>query len=94
MTPKSEVDASPTTAIIDLHIFQFPRPAAVGNSFGLDPAEDGVKFSVVHMEGVVMALELVPIVIVQGQRIVYLHRREVSGGTFIGETEDMGKPTA
>src|SRR5918992_5069540 len=87
-----KVDASSATAIVDLHIVQITRPAAVSHAFGFYPAKDGIKLCIAHVKGIVMALKLIPIVKIQSQSLIYAHRCKVPSNSFIRKTEDFGKP--
>src|SRR5215217_6691034 len=73
-----EVEAPAATAGVDLPIFVAARPAAPLPTGCLDPFQDGVELGVGDVEGVMMTLERVAVVEVEGQRVVDLDGREVS----------------
>ena len=57
-----EIDSATATPMIDLHILMRERTASEWNTGLFDTPEDRVEFRVVHVKGVVMHLEVVPIV--------------------------------
>ena len=61
-----EVESSAAEAGVDLHIVGLTGSAAVFDALRLDPAEDGVEILISHVKGVVVALEPLPVVEVQG----------------------------
>src|SRR5918996_1550068 len=83
-----KVDASPPTARVDLGIFQGTRPASIQNASAFNAVEDRIEFRITHMKGIVVALEPVSRVKVQGQRVVHHHRREMPCRSGIGQTKD------
>src|SRR5262252_1338836 len=86
-----EIDPSSSAAGIDLSVFQGARSATIQNIRGLNMIENLVELCVIDMKGIVMALELVAVVEVQGQGLVYPHGREVPYGPLICQTEDLRK---
>ena len=86
-----EVDAATVSAMVDVHVFAIEGAAAVGDTLRLDAAEDVVEVLFRDVEGVVMAVELLPVVVVEGEGVVDLHGGEVAVGTFVGEAEDFGE---
>src|SRR5215216_1777692 len=66
-----EVDASPSTAGVDLPILKGTRAASVRDASGLDPAKDRVKFCIAHVKRVVVALKPIAGVEVQRQSVVH-----------------------
>jgi hypothetical protein len=62
----AEVEAAAAIAVIDLHILCGARPAAVGEAVVADPVEDPVELRLADFEGVVVPLEAVPIVKIDG----------------------------
>src|ERR1043166_685230 len=85
----SEVDAPPAAAVVDLPVLQGPRPTPIRDISGLYAVEDGVELCLTHMKGVVVALEPVAVVEVQGQGLVHLHGREVPHRSGIRQTEEV-----
>ena len=43
-----EVDASPATAVVDLHLVETARSAAIRHVFRLNPGEDLVELRISH----------------------------------------------
>src|SRR5262249_49482501 len=66
----AEVKAAAATPVIDLHVLGGTRPAAIGETLAADPVEDAVELRLAYSEGVVMPLEAVPIVEIDGQRVI------------------------
>ena len=52
-----EVNASPSTAGVDLPILQGTRPASIRDASSLYPVEDRVKFCITHVKRIVVALK-------------------------------------
>ena len=73
-----EVEPSPLTTSVDLHILRVRRPASVSNALRLHPIKDGIEVFIVHMEGIVVALKLVSVIEIECKGIVNLHRCDVS----------------
>src|SRR5882724_7257507 len=84
-----EVDASPSTAGVDLPILQGTRPASIRDAGSLDPVEDRVKFCIAHVKRIVVALKPVASVEVQRQSVVHPHGREVPHGLCTPQTENI-----
>src|SRR5467141_765143 len=84
----AEVKATAAMAVIDVHIFGGARPAAIGETLAADAIKDPVELRLADLEGVVMPLEAVPIVEIDGQGVVDPHRGEVRDRTLVLETED------
>src|SRR5438270_10819300 len=68
-----------------------PGIASVGNACCFHTPEDRVELAVFHMERVVMALESVPVVKVEGKRRVYTHGREMPARSLVGEAKNLGE---
>src|SRR3712207_270768 len=89
----AKVHASSPATMIDIHILQGIRLAAVGNAFGLDAPKDRIEVLLAHLERVMVNLGLVtageiaaPILMIgeiHRQRTVDLHRREVVDRVFV-----------
>src|SRR5262245_4153513 len=73
----AEVKAAAATPVIDLHVLGRARPAAIGEALAADAVEDTVELRLAYSEGVVMPLEAIPVVEIDGQRVIDPHRREV-----------------
>src|SRR5215510_2528658 len=86
-----EVDASSPAAGVDLPVLRGPRPASIRDTGGLNAVEHRVELCVTHMKGIVMTLEPVAIIEVEGQGFVHPHRCEVPHRSFIRQTKDVGK---
>ena len=86
-----EVDTATVSAMVDVHVFAVEGAAAVGDALGLHAAKDVVEVLFRDVESVVMAVELIPVVVVEGESVVDLHRGEVAVGAFVGEAEDFGE---
>src|SRR5262245_36747112 len=84
-----EVDASPSTAGVELPILKGTRPAAIRDTGGLDPVEDRVKFCIAHVKRVVVAFKLVAGVEIQRQGVVHLHGCEVAHRLCTPQTENI-----
>ena len=65
-----EVDAATVSAMVDVHVFAIEGAAAVGDAFCLDAAEDVVKVLFRDVESVVVVVELLPVVVVEGESVV------------------------
>src|SRR5882762_4658621 len=87
----AEVRAAAAMAVVDLHVFGGARPAAIDETLAADAIKDPVELRLAHLEGVVMPLEAVPIVEVDGQRVVDLHGGEVRNGAVVFETKNPGE---
>src|SRR4051794_29723474 len=84
----AEVKAAAAMTVVDLHVLGGARPAAIGEALAAHPVEDPVKLRLADFESVVMPLEAVPIVEIDGQGIVDLHRSEVRDRALVLETEN------
>src|SRR6266481_3723720 len=87
----AEVKAATAMAVVDLHVLGRARYTAIGETLAADAIKDPVELRLAHLEGVVMPLEAVPIVEVDGQRVVDLHRGEVRNGAVVFETKNPGE---
>src|ERR1700730_9767405 len=87
----AEVKAAAAMAVVDFHVLGRARSTAIGETLAADAIKDPVAFRVAHLEGVVMPLEAVPVVEVDGQRVVDLHRGEVRDGAVVFETKNPGE---
>src|SRR5262249_44081733 len=65
--------------------------AAVAQPCVADALENSVEFGLTDFEGVVMPLEFVPVVEIEGQLLVDTYRGEVARSTLIRNPEDAGK---
>src|SRR6516164_1940743 len=73
----TEIKAAPAMAVVDLHVLRRPRAAAINQSLAVDAVKDPVELRFTHLEGVMMPLEAVPIIEIDGQRVVDPHRGEM-----------------
>ena len=86
-----KVDASSSTTVVNLPVLQGPRPTPIRDTSGLNTVEHRIEFRVIHMKGIVMTLEPLTIVEVQGQGLIDPHGCKVPHGTFIRQAKDVGK---
>src|SRR5262245_41308759 len=86
-----EVDASPPTAGVDLPVLRGPRPDSIRDTGSLNAVEHRVELRVTHMKGIVMTLEAVKIIEVEGQCLVHPYGCEVPHRALIRQTKDVGK---
>src|SRR6267378_1080243 len=86
-----EIDTSPPTAGVDLPVFRGPQPASIRDTNGLNAIEHRVELRITHMKGIVMTLEAVAIIEVEGQGIIHPHRHEVPHRSLIRQTKDVSK---
>src|SRR6516164_7108924 len=84
----AEIEAAAAMAVIDLHVFGRARAAAIGDALGEDAVEDPVKLRFADLEGIVVPLKRVPIVEIDGQRVVDADGREMRDWALVFETED------
>jgi len=61
-----EVNASPPTTGVDLPVLRGPRPASICDTGSLNAVEHRVELRIIHMKGIVMTLEAVAIIEVEG----------------------------
>src|SRR5215468_3539196 len=87
----SEIKPASATTVIDLHIVEGTGSAAISNALGANSIEDAVKLRLVDFEGVVVALEIRVVVVIESQRVVDPQRREVRERTVIAQTQDAGE---
>src|ERR1700730_16059547 len=87
----AEVEAATAMAVADLHVLARARPAAINETLAADAIKDPVELRLAHLEGVVMPLETVPIVEIDGQRVVDFHWGEVRDGAVVFETKNPGE---
>jgi hypothetical protein len=62
---------------VQLAIVQMSGIAAVGNSGRLNAPQNSIELSILDMECVVVAFEIVRLIEIEGERRVYLHRDSV-----------------
>src|ERR1700730_13641270 len=86
-----EVKAATVMAVVDFHVLGRARPAAIDETLAADAIKDPVELRFAHFESVVVPLEAVPIVEIDGQRVVDLHRGEVRDGAVVFETKNPGE---
>src|SRR2546428_1375642 len=84
-----EVDAPAAVPGIELLILKIPRVAAVRESGLLHPLENGVELRVAHMKRVVMDVEMVVIVEIEGQSLIDAHRSKVSTRPLVLQSKDI-----
>src|SRR5690349_1776883 len=77
--------------MIDLHVLRGAGATAIGEALTVDPIEDPVELSFADLEGVMVALEAVPIVKVDRQGLVDPHRSEMRDRALVFEAKNPGK---
>ena len=71
-----EIEASPSTTGVDLHVLRIGRPAPISDTLDLHPIKNRVEVFIGHLEGVVAALKLLSIIKVKSKGVVYLHEAQ------------------
>src|SRR5262249_402175 len=84
-----EVHATSAAPLVDLHVILRERSAPVWDARVLDAREDSVELGIADVKRVVVHVEVVPVVEVEGQSLIDPDRREVTHRTFVLEPEDM-----
>jgi hypothetical protein len=87
----AEIETAPATPVIDLHVVERARSAAIGETLGAHALEDRVELGLADLERVMVALELRIIVEIQGQRVVDSQRSEVRERTLVAQTKNAGE---
>src|SRR5215469_1267678 len=87
----TEVEPATAMAVIDFHVLRRARAAAIGQPLAADAIEDPVELRFADLEGIVMPLEAVPIIEIDGQRVIDPHRGEVGNRAIIFQPKDMGE---
>src|SRR5262245_9664367 len=87
----AEVETASAVSLIDFHILERTRSAAIRNAFGADAADNAIEVRFAYLERIVMTLEAGRVVEIQGQRFVDPQRCEVRNWPFIGEAENSGQ---
>ena len=77
--------------MIDLHILLREWAASVWDTGLFDTTEDRFEFRLAHVKGVVMHLEVVPVVEIERERFVDSDRRKMTLGAFVLEPEYVGE---
>src|SRR5262245_22901104 len=85
------VDVLPAQPPVDLHVVLAAGTAPVGKPRPLDAREDRLEVGVADAEAKVIALELVAIGEVEGQRPVHVNRRELSPGLLPRHGQEIGE---
>src|SRR5262249_20014368 len=85
------VDVLAAEATVDQHVVLAARAAPVRESRGLDAAEDRVEVGVAHAEAQMVALELLAVGEVEGQRLIDVDRRELAPRLFPADTQEVGQ---
>src|SRR5438132_6389212 len=85
----AEVDAPATVPGIELLILKIPRVAAICDSGFLHPLENRIKLRVAHMKRVVVDVEMVVIVEIEGQSLIDAHRSKVSTRPLVLQSKDI-----
>src|SRR2546426_12278555 len=85
----TEVDAPAAVPGIELLILKIPRVAAICDAGLLHPLENGVELRVAHMKRVVMDVETVAIVEIEGQSLIDAHRSKVSTRPLVLQSKDI-----
>src|SRR5262245_61464510 len=87
----TEVETASAMTVIDLHVVERPRSAAIGETLGAHALEDPVEVGLIDLERVMVALELRIVVEIEGQRVVDPQRSEVRERTLVVQTKDAGE---
>ena len=77
--------------MIDLHILGRARAAAIGKALTTDPVEYPVELRLADLEGIVVPLEAVPTVEIDGQCLVDPHRSKMRDRTLVFEAKNPGE---
>src|SRR5579863_324575 len=86
-----EIDAAPAAAMVDLAVGARPRPAAIADPLCLDPPENRVELGFADHESVVVRLEPLAFVEIEGQSLVDMHRCEMRVRSERSEERRVGK---
>src|ERR1700724_2529128 len=87
----AEVKAAAALAVVDLQVLGGARPAAVDETLTADAIKDPVELRLADFEGVVMSLEGIPIVEIDGQRLVDPYRSEMRDRGVVFKTKNPGE---
>lgn len=82
-----EVDPEATSSTVNLNVLKAKGPTPIWDTLGLDPPKYLVKFLFPKFGGVVIVLETLAVVLVQGQAVIYPHRYEVACSAPVFEAE-------
>src|SRR5262249_44174852 len=85
------VDVLAAEAMVDQHVVLSARAAPVREARGLDAAEDRVEVGVADAEAEVVALELLAVGEVEGQRLVDVDWRDLAPCLFPADTQEVGQ---
>src|SRR5438128_2422812 len=85
----ADVEALNAVPVIELLILKIPRVAAICDSGFLHPLENRIKLRVAHMKRVVMDVEMVVIVEIEGQSLIDAHRSKVSAQSLVLQSKDI-----
>jgi hypothetical protein len=86
-----EIDAAAAVPSIGLHVILREWTAAVGDSGLLDSTEDRIELRIADVESVVMHLEAIPVVEVEGECFVNSDGRKMTHRAFVLQTEQVGE---
>ena len=86
-----EVDATATVPVIQLPIFSIPWMAAVRQSRLSHSVKNGVEFVVTYVKRIVMHVERIILVEIEGKLVIHPLSAKMSGRAFILKPEDIGK---
>ena len=84
-----EIEAAAASSVVNLHIFLGIRQAPVDNLFFFYAAKYIVELFVAYLKGVVVRLEVIAVVEVQGELVVHLNGSEMTHQLNALETQDV-----
>ena len=87
----AEIEAAAAAAVVDRHVLERTRAAAIDDAVFLDAREDRVELGRAYLEGIVVVLEAGIGVEIERQSVVDADRGEVGHRAGIAEAEDAGK---
>ena len=68
----AKIHAASAAPVVDLHVLECPRPAAIDNAIGLNPANNSIEFRLTHLEGIVMRFEVARLVKIEGPKVALM----------------------
>src|SRR4029077_18761168 len=86
-----EIDAAAAVPSIGLHVILRHWTAAVGDSGLLDATKDRVELRFADVESVVMRLEAIPVVEIQGECFVDPDGRKMTHRALVFQAEYLGE---
>src|SRR3984893_6666184 len=87
----SKVKTAAAATVVDLHIVERARAAAVSDALGSHAIEDAVELRLIDFEGIMVTLEIRVVVEIEGQRVIDPQRRKVRERTFVAQAQDAGE---